>query len=73
MVFTKIKSSTSVFNINNQKMFLEQQIMISEGSYDTDDYEVMMLTIQLCITEINYILKYIQIDKFFSIIIIFKR
>ncbi len=38
--------------------------MISEGSCDTDDYEVMMLTIQLCITEINDILKYIQIDKF---------
>ncbi len=35
--------------------------MISEGSCDTEDTEgVMMLKIQLHITEINYILKYIQ-------------
>ncbi len=44
-------------------MFLEQQInirMISEGSCDT---EVMMLKIQLCITGINYISKYITIEN----------
>ncbi len=32
---------------------------------------VMMLKIQLCITEINYILTYIQIEKSFIIVIIF--
>ncbi len=41
--------------------------MISEGSCDT---EVMMLKIQLCITEINYILKYIQIKKQLNKIVI---
>ncbi len=30
---------------------------------------VMMLKIQLCITEINYILKHIQIEKLFEIVI----
>ncbi len=35
--------------------------MISEGSCDTE--VVMMLKIQLCITGINYILKYIQIEN----------
>ncbi len=34
--------------------------MISEGFCDTG---VMMLKIQLCITGINYILKYIKIEK----------
>ncbi len=38
--------------------------MISEGSCDTED-GVMMLEIQRCITEINYILTYIQIEKLF--------
>jgi len=33
---------------------------------------VLMLNIQLCITEINYILKYTQIENyFFKIVIIF--
>ncbi len=32
---------------------------------------VMMLKIQLCITEINYIWTYIQIEKSFIIVIIF--
>ncbi len=35
--------------------------MISEGSCDDD--AVMMLKIQLCITEINYILKHTKIEK----------
>ncbi len=38
-------------------------IMISEGSCDTEDVEVMMLKIQLCITGINYILQYIHIKS----------
>ncbi len=32
---------------------------------------LVMLKIQLCITEINYTLKYIQIEKLFYILIIF--
>ncbi len=36
--------------------------MISERSYDTENW-IMMLKIQLCITEINYILKYIKIEN----------
>ncbi len=43
-------------------MFLEHIRMISEGSCDTEDW-VMMLKIQLCITGINSILKYIKIKK----------
>ncbi len=42
--------------------------MISEGSCDTEDW--MMLKIQLCITGINYILKYIQIENIFFVIIV---
>ncbi len=44
--------------------------MISEGSSDTEDWvsmsieRVLMLKIQLCITGINYILKYIQVEKY---------
>ncbi len=37
--------------------------MISEGSFDKTG--VMMLKIQLCITGINYILKYIQIENIY--------
>ncbi len=36
--------------------------MISEESCDTEDW-LMMLKIQLCITGINSILKYIQIEN----------
>ncbi len=61
-----IKYSTAIYNTNNNnKCFLStnQYVrMISEGSCDTED-RVMMLEIQLCITEINYILKYIQIEN----------
>ncbi len=43
-------------------MFLEQQIrMISEGSCDTEDWSNDAENTAL-ITEINYILKYIQIE-----------
>ncbi len=38
--------------------------MISEGSCDAEDW-VMMLKILRCITEINYILKYIKIGNQF--------
>ncbi len=43
--------------------------MISEGSRDTENWS----KIQLCITGINYILKYIQIEKLFKIAIIFQN
>ncbi len=42
---------------------INQQIrMISEGSCDTEE---IMLKIQLCVTGINYILKYIKIETFY--------
>uniref|UniRef100_A0A673K3K1 MHC class I-like antigen recognition-like domain-containing protein n=1 Tax=Sinocyclocheilus rhinocerous TaxID=307959 RepID=A0A673K3K1_9TELE len=47
-------------------MFLKQQISILERylkDHVTLKTEVMMLKIQLCITGINYILKYIQIER----------
>ncbi len=47
-------------------MFLEQQISILErflNDHVTLKTGVMMLKIQLCITEINYILKYIKTEK----------
>ncbi len=44
-------------------MFLEQHIrMISEGSCDNEDWSDAA-EIQLCITEINSILKHIQIEN----------
>ncbi len=39
--------------------------MISEESCDSMKTEVMMLKIQLCITEINTILKYIKIENIY--------
>ncbi len=62
MVSTQIWSSSTVFIIDNNKMFLEQQISILEY-FLKDHVTLKMLKIQLCITEINYILKYIQIEK----------
>ncbi len=47
-------------------MFLEQQISISEWflkDHVTLKTGVIMLKIQLCITEINYIIKYIQTEN----------
>ncbi len=56
-------------------MYLEQQISILEWfmkNHVTLKTEVMMLKIQLRITEINYILKYIQIENsYFKLIIAF--
>ncbi len=53
-------------------MFLEQQISILEWflkDHVTPKAGVMMLKIQLCITEINDILKYIQIEnRYFKIL-----
>ncbi len=54
-------------------MFLKQQIIILEWflkDHVTLKTEVMMLKIQLCITGINYILKYIHL---FEIVIIFNN
>ncbi len=39
--------------------------MVSEESRDTEETGVMMLKIQICITGINYILKYIHIETSF--------
>jgi len=65
IVSTKILSSTTVFNIDtNQKCFLSSKFIILEGFLKdrvTLKIGVMMLKIQLCIAEINYILIYIKI------------
>ncbi len=65
MVSTKILCSTTVFNIdNNQKCFLiinQYSIMISED-HVTLKTAVMMMKIQLHITEINYTLTHIHIE-----------
>ncbi len=64
--FTNIFSRTTVFNIdNNQEMFLDQKIIILKWflkDHVTLKTGVMMLKIQLYITEINYILQYIHIE-----------
>ncbi len=55
-------------------MFLEQQISILEWflkDHVTLKTGVMMLKIQFCFTRINYILKYIQTENSFQIVIIF--
>ncbi len=49
-------------------MFCEQQlnmhiIMISEGSCDTEDWSSGCWKFSFAITGINYILKYIKIEK----------
>ncbi len=61
---TKIWSNTTLFNIDNYKKF-EQQISILEWfwrSCDTEDWS-NDAEIQLRITGINYILKYIHIKN----------
>ncbi len=61
-VSTKIWSSTTVFNTdNNQKCFLS---MISEGSCDTEDWSNDAENSAL-ITGIHYISQYIKIEKLF--------
>ncbi len=66
-MFLKKITAESLFKGN--KIFPEQQInllMISEGylkDHVTLKTGVMMLKIQLCITDMNYVLKYIQIEK----------
>ncbi len=69
---TKILSSTTVFNIDDDKKVswvANQHIrMISEESCDTEDKSNDAENSAL-ITEINYILKYIQTEK--NIVIIF--
>jgi len=58
-VSTKILSSTSVLTLIIRRTAANQNIkIISEGSCDMKTEE-MMLKIQICITGINYILKYI--------------
>ncbi len=56
-------------------MFLELQISILVGflkDHVTLKTGVMMLKIQLWITEINYILNYIQIENYFKMKLYFK-
>jgi len=71
--YTKILCSTTVFNIdNNQKCFLiinQYIIMISEDHVILKT-GVMMLKIQLHITEINYILTIYSQKKLFEIVAI---
>ncbi len=63
-VSTKIWSITTVFNIDNTFSWAAHQhiIMISEGSCDTEDWNNDAKNSDL-ITEINYILKHIQIEN----------
>ncbi len=52
--------------VNREALFLEQQINILDWflkDHVTMKTGVMMLKIQLCITGINYILKYIKIEN----------
>ncbi len=73
MVSTKRLCSTTVCNIDNDNKYLlrlnQHIIMISEGSCDTEDWSNnaenhnAMTENQLCITGINYILQYIQIEN----------
>ncbi len=69
-VSTKLLCSTTVCNIdNNNKHLLSLNpyiIMISEDHATLKTGE-MMLKIQLCITEINYILQYIKIVNIVTI------
>ncbi len=51
-------------------MFLEQHIIMISEDHVTLKTGVMMLKIQLCNTEINYILQYIQTENIFLIAII---
>ncbi len=61
MVSTKnIKKNNVVFNIDNNVLSPDQQIrMISEGSYDTEDWSNACWKFSFAIIGINYILKYI--------------
>ncbi len=67
--WTVFKSKNPENNVSffpEKKNFLEQQIIILEWflkDHVTLKTGVMMLKIQLCITGINYILKYIQIEN----------
>ncbi len=71
----RMKKKKTVFNTDNNQMFLEHQIIILEYSWRITWLWILsilvMLKIQLCITGINYTLKYIQIEKLFYILIIF--
>ncbi len=49
-------------------MIPEQQISILELSLKTG---VMMLKIQLCITGINYIFKYLKMEKLFKMLLFY--
>ncbi len=48
-----------------KKVAANQHIRMISEDHVTLKTEVMMLKIQLCITEINYILKYIQIENMY--------
>ncbi len=70
MVFCKKINSITIFNIDNKKCLLSsnQHIrMISEKSRDTEDWSNDAGN-SVCITGINYILKYIQIENCFFLL-----
>ncbi len=58
----KIWKSITVLNIDKNVMFLEQHISEDHVTLKTGS---MMLKIQLCIIEINYIWQYIHIDNYY--------
>ncbi len=63
-VSTKLYSSSTVFNIEKNYTFFwasDQHIRMISEDHVTLKTGVIMLKIQLCITGINYIVKYIQI------------
>ncbi len=62
-VHCKIWKSITVLNIDKNVMFLEQHISEDHVTLKTGS---MMLKIQLCIIEINYILQYIHIENYFK-------
>ncbi len=63
-VSTKILSSTTVFNINNNvKCFLSSKIRMISEDHVTLKTGVMIQKIQRCITGIHYILRCIQIEN----------
>ncbi len=64
MVSTKILSSTTAFNIDddNIKHFWAANLK----DHVTLQTRVMMLKIQLCITEINKMFKYIKIENIWN-------
>ncbi len=63
--FQKNIKQHNIFNIDNKDSWAENQHirMISEGSCDTEDWSNGCWKFSFTITGINYILKYITIEK----------